>query len=309
MPGSARPRSRAGRGCRSARSTAISARSRASCRSRCGATGGRWGVQPGAFLPPLRLTLPEAMAVFLSARLVTRYADKYEPQPRLGLREDRRGLPDALREHVERTLDDLSQRRVDTRSTATWTDLTRAWAERRVVRFRYQPGPLRRDRARAALGRGRAVPAGAVARHPRPVPDRPRPDARGDPHVQGRADRRPVAHPARRSRRPRRSPSRRPSDGRGTSSRTSPRPRSSCASSRRSARARRRGDVAPEPGGPRARRRVARVAGARRGHDRDPAVDPVLGRRGGGARARRAARRRRRHARPRRRALRLRRRR
>jgi|SRR5690349_7860877 len=38
---------------------------------------GRWGVEAGAFLPPLRLTLPEAMAVFLSARLVTRYADKY----------------------------------------------------------------------------------------------------------------------------------------------------------------------------------------------------------------------------------------
>src|SRR5215218_3331578 len=100
---------------------------------------GRWGVQPGAFLPPLRLTLPEAMAVFLSARLVTRYADKYEPNLASAFGKLGEALPDALREHVERTLDDLAQRRVDPDFNRHVTDLTRAWAERRVVRFRYQP--------------------------------------------------------------------------------------------------------------------------------------------------------------------------
>src|SRR5262249_27342417 len=39
--------------------------------------GGRWGIDATAFLPPLKLTLPEAMAVFLGARLMVRYADKY----------------------------------------------------------------------------------------------------------------------------------------------------------------------------------------------------------------------------------------
>ena len=100
---------------------------------------GRWGVQPGAFLPPLRLSLPEAMAVFLSARLVTRYADKYEPNLASAFGKIGEALPDALREHVERTLDDLAQRRVDPDFNRHVTDLTRAWAERRVVRFRYQP--------------------------------------------------------------------------------------------------------------------------------------------------------------------------
>jgi proteasome accessory factor B len=101
--------------------------------------GGRWGVQPGAFLPPLRLTLPEAMAVFLSARLVTRYADKYEPHLASAFQKLEEGLPDALREHVERTLDDLSRRRVDDAFNRHVEDLTRAWADRRVVRFRYAP--------------------------------------------------------------------------------------------------------------------------------------------------------------------------
>lgn len=100
---------------------------------------GRWGVEAGAFLPPLRLTLPEAMAVFLSARLVTRYADKYEPNLASAFGKLGEALPDALREHVERTLDDLAQRRVDADFNRHVTDLTRAWAERRVVRFRYRP--------------------------------------------------------------------------------------------------------------------------------------------------------------------------
>ena len=100
---------------------------------------GRWGVQPGAFLPPLRLTLPEAMAVFLSARLVTRYADKYEPNLASAFEKIGEGLPDALREHVERTLDDLALRRIDADFNRHVGDLTKAWAERRVVRFRYQP--------------------------------------------------------------------------------------------------------------------------------------------------------------------------
>jgi proteasome accessory factor B len=100
---------------------------------------GKWGVEAGAFLPPLRLTLPEAMAVFLSARLVTRYADKYEPNLASAFEKIAEALPDALRQHVERTLDDLSQRRTDETFNRHVADLTKAWAERRVVSFRYQP--------------------------------------------------------------------------------------------------------------------------------------------------------------------------
>ena len=40
---------------------------------------GLWGVVGEEFLPPLKLTLDEAMAVVLSARLMVRYADKYDP--------------------------------------------------------------------------------------------------------------------------------------------------------------------------------------------------------------------------------------
>ena len=100
---------------------------------------GRWGVEGGAFLPPLRLTQQEAMAVFLSARLVTRYADKYDPTLAAAFQKLEQGLPEALRAHVERTLEDLAERRVDPVFNRHVADLTRAWAEQRVVRFTYVP--------------------------------------------------------------------------------------------------------------------------------------------------------------------------
>lgn len=101
--------------------------------------GGRWGVEGGAFLPPLRLTLPEAMAVFLAARLMTRYADKYDPNLSSAFQKLEEGLPEAMHEHVERTLDEMARHHPDEAFNRHVADLTRAWAEQRVVRFRYAP--------------------------------------------------------------------------------------------------------------------------------------------------------------------------
>ena len=44
---------------------------------------------PSAFLPPLKLTRAEAMAVFLSARLMVRYADEYDADLARGVPEAR----------------------------------------------------------------------------------------------------------------------------------------------------------------------------------------------------------------------------
>src|SRR5207249_9168027 len=95
--------------------------------------GGRWGILEGAFLQPLKLTLSEAMAVFLGARLMVRYADKYDPDLAAAFEKLEEGLPAALREHVERTLDTLSRQPRDETFSRHVHLLTRAWAERRVV--------------------------------------------------------------------------------------------------------------------------------------------------------------------------------
>ena len=108
--------------------------------------GGRWGVEAEAFLPPLRLTLAEAMAVFLSARLVTRYADKYDPNLASAFAKLEEGLPEPIHGHVERTLGEMALRHRDEAFSRHVADLTKAWAEQRVVRFRYAPAGYDGDR-------------------------------------------------------------------------------------------------------------------------------------------------------------------
>jgi proteasome accessory factor B len=103
--------------------------------------GGRWGVDADAFLPPLKLTRSEAMAVVLSARLMVRYADKYDPDLAAAFEKLAAILPPALREHVDRTLDDLSRRPTDDVFSRHVRLLTQAWAERRVVALEYSPAP------------------------------------------------------------------------------------------------------------------------------------------------------------------------
>jgi predicted DNA-binding transcriptional regulator YafY len=103
--------------------------------------GGRWGVEAEAFLPPLKLTRSEAMAVVLSARLMVRYADTYDPDLAAAFEKLAAILPPALREHVDRSLDDISRRPTDEAFSRHVHLLTQAWAERRIVSFDYAPAP------------------------------------------------------------------------------------------------------------------------------------------------------------------------
>jgi proteasome accessory factor B len=100
--------------------------------------GGRWGVDAEAFLPPLKLTLQEAMAVFLGARLMVRYADKYDPDLGSAFEKLAATLPDPLREHVARSLDVLQDAPIDAEFIDNVRRLTKAWAERRVVEIEYE---------------------------------------------------------------------------------------------------------------------------------------------------------------------------
>jgi proteasome accessory factor B len=99
---------------------------------------GRWGILESAFLPPLKLTLSEAMAVFLAARLMVRYADKYDPDLGSAFEKLAASLPETLRDHVGRSLDVLQDAPIDPDFIDHVRLLTRAWAERRVVEIEYE---------------------------------------------------------------------------------------------------------------------------------------------------------------------------
>ena len=102
------------------------------------AEDGKWGVLDSSFLPPLKLTLSEAMAVFLGARLMVRYADKYDPDLASAFEKLAAALPETLKEHVDRTLDVLKDAPLDRGFSDHVHQLTRAWADRRVVEISYE---------------------------------------------------------------------------------------------------------------------------------------------------------------------------
>ena len=103
------------------------------------ADGGRWGISDKAFLPAFRLTRAEAMAVFLAARLMARYADAHDPDLAAAFQKLGEALPPVLGRHVQRTLDVMAARPLDPVGSRNLRLLTQAWAERRVVELTYDP--------------------------------------------------------------------------------------------------------------------------------------------------------------------------
>ena len=94
---SGRPRSRGGSTSRRGPSTATCSAIEEEIGVAVWSEDGRWGVVGDEFLPPLKLTLTEAMAVVLSARLMVRYADKYDPDLAAAFEKLEEVLPAAAR--------------------------------------------------------------------------------------------------------------------------------------------------------------------------------------------------------------------
>jgi len=101
---------------------------------------GRWGVDERAFLPDLRLTQQEAMAIYLSARLMATYADDYDPDLASAFLKLARDLPGTIRDHVERTVAIMRRRPFDAAYTLRVHRLCTAWAESLVVTLTYDAG-------------------------------------------------------------------------------------------------------------------------------------------------------------------------
>ena len=226
---------------------------------------------------------------------MVRYADKYDPDLAAAFEKLERGLPSPLgrarRTDARRPVQGAARRALQRECPAADPGLGRAAGRD----HRLRAGQLRAGRD-AAAGDGPAVPARTVAPDARALPDRVRRGARGDPDVQDRAD------PDRRA------------DAAARSSRPTP---AATTSALRAA----WDIIADQPPVevvlrfvPACRRRVREATwhptqsleteadGSLRwratglGHDRDPALDPAVGRRRGGRRAGGAARRRGRHA-------------
>jgi proteasome accessory factor B len=98
---------------------------------------GKWGLEEGAFLPPLKLTLHEAMTLFLAARVLAKASDEHDTELIGAFVKLAEVLPPVLSEHIQATVDAVSQIPRNDRFTRVFRTLTEAWAHRRVVEIVY----------------------------------------------------------------------------------------------------------------------------------------------------------------------------
>lgn len=99
--------------------------------------GNRYGTEPTSFLPPLKLTLEEAVTLFLSARLMERYQDRRNPHVVSAFNKLASILPAPVARHVHATVAALAELPRNDGRTRIFDLLATAWAEGRKVRIRY----------------------------------------------------------------------------------------------------------------------------------------------------------------------------
>ena len=97
-----------------------------------------FGISRDQHLTSVRLNFNEAMTLFIATRLLARHADEHNPHIVSVLDKLALALPEPVAEHVAQTAEALRRRPSDDRAVAVLEQITRAWAERRVVRLWYR---------------------------------------------------------------------------------------------------------------------------------------------------------------------------
>jgi predicted DNA-binding transcriptional regulator YafY len=101
---------------------------------------GKFGLERGAFLPPLALTLHEATTLFLAARLLAKVSDEHDTELIGAFVKLAQVLPPVLAEHIEATVDVFSRIPPNPRFTTVFRVLAEGWAKQRVVQIEYDAG-------------------------------------------------------------------------------------------------------------------------------------------------------------------------
>jgi predicted DNA-binding transcriptional regulator YafY len=111
---------------------------------------GRYGIEKKSFLPPLPLTLAEAIVLFLATRLIARWSDEYDQAVVSAFTKLADLLPQPIARHVAATMLTVGRAGPNEPFTRNFAHVAQAWADGRVVEFEYEPsdGEARRARVR-----------------------------------------------------------------------------------------------------------------------------------------------------------------
>jgi len=109
---------------------------------------GRYGIERKFFLPPLRLTVPEAIVLFLASRLIARWSDQYDAATISAFTKLADALPQPIARHVAATMATVGGHDPNEPFSRSFSAVARGWAEGRVVEIRYDPGTGTEKRTR-----------------------------------------------------------------------------------------------------------------------------------------------------------------
>ena len=114
---------------------------------------GRYGIEKKYFLPPLRLSLPEAVVLFLASRLIARWSDEYDQAVISAFTKLADLLPQPIARHVAATMLRVGRAHPNEPFTRNFAMVAQGWADGRVVEFDYEPstGDKRHARVRPYL--------------------------------------------------------------------------------------------------------------------------------------------------------------
>lgn len=101
---------------------------------------GRYGIERKFFLPPLRLSVPEAIVLFLASRLIARWSDQYDAAVVSAFTKLADLLPQPIARHVAATMLAVGGHDANEPFTRSFSAVARGWAEGRVVELTYDPG-------------------------------------------------------------------------------------------------------------------------------------------------------------------------
>ena len=99
--------------------------------------GSKRGIVEGHILPPIHFTVPEALNIFLSARLMLNYAHRYDPNMASIFVKLNSIVPSPLRDEIQKTMDWLQKQPRNEKYLRTLVSLAEAWVSRRQIKIAY----------------------------------------------------------------------------------------------------------------------------------------------------------------------------
>jgi predicted DNA-binding transcriptional regulator YafY len=99
---------------------------------------GRWRIEESHMLPPIRFTLPEALNIFLAARLMLRYSQRYDPNVDATFTKLASRLPPPLGAQVHKAADWMRTLPKDEKRLRVLATVAEAWVKQQRLKMVYR---------------------------------------------------------------------------------------------------------------------------------------------------------------------------